>query len=243
MTLNADDASGSGVSATYYTLDGSDQTTYAGAFTVSGDGQHQVTYWSVDAMGNTEDTHTGYVNIDTTAPVTTADRPHGRRRLRMAERRSDGHPRRATTAPAAAWTTTYYTIDGGATQTYSGPFTVSTRGLPRDRLLVGRRGGQPRDGQHRLRQHRPDGADGGQRRRRRLAQRRRHRASDPGRHRRQRPVRHAVPRAGRPGMVGRGRQRLRRAGPGRSLRRRQRGPTSTGLSTWPATPAPPAPAR
>ena len=37
-----------------------------------GPGTHAMVYWSVDAAGNAETTTTGYVNIDTTAPVTTA---------------------------------------------------------------------------------------------------------------------------------------------------------------------------
>ncbi len=127
VTLSASDVSGSGVSATYYTLDGSDQTTYAGAFTVSGDGQHQVTYWSVDAMGNTEAANTGYVNIDTTAPTTIANG--------LVADGASGWLNAAQTVtlagddgPGCGVTTTSYTIDGGAVQTYSDPFTVSSEG-------------------------------------------------------------------------------------------------------------------
>ena len=64
----------SGVAATYYTVDnvaGGAPQTYSGPFTVTGDGSHAVSYWSVDDSGNTESVHTGYVNIDTEAPATT----------------------------------------------------------------------------------------------------------------------------------------------------------------------------
>jgi beta propeller repeat protein len=70
VTLTAaDNTGGSGVKQTLYTLDGA-QLTYTAPFTVSGNGSHRVTYWSVDNEGNAESPHTGYVNIDTRAPAT-----------------------------------------------------------------------------------------------------------------------------------------------------------------------------
>ena len=62
MTLAGADEGGSGLSATYYTLDGAEHE-YHGPFAVSGDGAHEITWWSADAAGNVETTHTGYVNI------------------------------------------------------------------------------------------------------------------------------------------------------------------------------------
>ena len=70
VTLDYSDAS-SGVAVTYYTLDGV-QHTYTTPFSVSGQLSHVITYWSVDEAGNLESFHTGYVNIDSTAPTTTA---------------------------------------------------------------------------------------------------------------------------------------------------------------------------
>ena len=73
MTLTAGDGAGSGVAITRYTVDGGAAQTYTGTFTVSTPGSHAVTYYSQDAVGNVEPTHTGYVNIDTTLPVVADD--------------------------------------------------------------------------------------------------------------------------------------------------------------------------
>jgi hypothetical protein len=67
----ADDGGGSGVAATYYTIDGGPQQTYAAPFTLS-DGAHTVTYWSVDGVGNVEAAHTAYADIDSKAPTASA---------------------------------------------------------------------------------------------------------------------------------------------------------------------------
>ena len=56
VTLQPTDAD-SGVAATYYTVDGGGRLTYTGsAVTVSGEGMHALTFWSVDVAGNTEAT-------------------------------------------------------------------------------------------------------------------------------------------------------------------------------------------
>ena len=72
VTLAAADAGGSGLAATFYTLDG-EQHEYTGPFAVAGDGSHEITWWSTDAAGNEEAAHTGYVNIWGTAPATSAN--------------------------------------------------------------------------------------------------------------------------------------------------------------------------
>ena len=51
------------MAATYYTVDHGATQTYTKAFVVSGVGQHPVTYWSVDKVGNVEAARTGWVNI------------------------------------------------------------------------------------------------------------------------------------------------------------------------------------
>ena len=72
VSFSAGDAGGSGLAATFYTLDG-EQHDYTGPFAVSGDGSHEITWWSTDAAGNEEAAHTGYVNVWGTAPQTSAN--------------------------------------------------------------------------------------------------------------------------------------------------------------------------
>jgi alpha-tubulin suppressor-like RCC1 family protein len=74
VRLTAGDASGgSGLAHIYYTVNGTEQWfTYSGPFAISAPGSHLVTFWATDNAGNSETPHhVGYVNIDTTAPVTT----------------------------------------------------------------------------------------------------------------------------------------------------------------------------
>jgi hypothetical protein len=124
VTLTGADGGGSGLAATYYTLDGGGQQTYAGPFTVSGSASHTVVYWSTDEMGNTEGVHTGFVNIDTTKPTTAAD---GLRTGATTGWQTTSQQVTLTGADSggSGLAATYYTLDGGGQQTYSGPFTVS----------------------------------------------------------------------------------------------------------------------
>lgn len=72
VTLTATATGGASVANTYYTIDGGSQETYSGPFTISGDGTHTFTFWSVDTSGDTESAHSQTVEIDSTEPVTTA---------------------------------------------------------------------------------------------------------------------------------------------------------------------------
>ncbi len=66
-TLSATDISG--ISQIQYKLDTGDWQTYSAPFTVSGDGQHTVSYKSQDAAGNWESEKSTTFSIDTLAPT------------------------------------------------------------------------------------------------------------------------------------------------------------------------------
>ena len=124
VTLNGSDSGGSGLAGTYYSLDGGDQQTYTTAFTVSGFASHTVVYWSVDALGNTEGAHTGYVNIGVSLRQTTASG------LQLSALMGwQNQPQQVTLnasgGSGSGLAATYYKLDGGDTQTYVGPFIVS----------------------------------------------------------------------------------------------------------------------
>jgi hypothetical protein len=71
VTLTATDTL-STVASTWYRVDGGAPQAYTGPFTQSLEGQHTITFWSVDKAGNAEDqdqdTNTITVRVDTTAP-------------------------------------------------------------------------------------------------------------------------------------------------------------------------------
>ena len=56
----------------YYRIDGGAAQTYAAPVAVGADGSHVVSYWSVGPGGAVETPHTGYVNLDVSAPTTKA---------------------------------------------------------------------------------------------------------------------------------------------------------------------------
>jgi hypothetical protein len=69
FTLSASD-SGSGVASTKYQIDGGSTHTYTGSPVEIAEGQHTVSYWSVDKAGNTETAHTtSTIKVDTVAPT------------------------------------------------------------------------------------------------------------------------------------------------------------------------------
>src|SRR5947199_92240 len=67
MTLDASDFT-SGVAATYYRIDSGDLSTYAGPFSISGQGAHSVTFYSLDNAGNTEAPESDSFTIDSVPP-------------------------------------------------------------------------------------------------------------------------------------------------------------------------------
>ncbi|GIJ39224.1 ThuA domain-containing protein [Micromonospora andamanensis] len=74
VTLTAaDNDGGSGVARTEYQLDDATTwTAYTAPVQVTGDGEHELRFRSVDEAGNVEETKTVAVRIDATAPVSTA---------------------------------------------------------------------------------------------------------------------------------------------------------------------------
>lgn len=122
VTLNGSDNL-SDVVATRYTIDGGSAQTYAGPFQVNADGVHSISFWSTDGAGNAETAGAPLtLKVDATAPTTTVVNPISpdsgwfvTSGIPVAFEASD-----ATSGVA----NTFYTIDGGATQTYGEPFTA-----------------------------------------------------------------------------------------------------------------------
>lgn len=118
----------SGVANTYYSVNGGAAQTYTGSFTVSGNAQHQVSYWSVDRVGNTEAARSFVVKIDNIGPTmqssvsgTPGNSVYFRSAIQMSLTASDN-------ASGSGVANSYYRIDGGPTQSYTVPFTVSGDG-------------------------------------------------------------------------------------------------------------------
>jgi hypothetical protein len=68
VALSAAEAGGS-VASTYFSVDGGANQTYAGPFPISGDGLHQLSFFSVDSQGYREKPNAQTVKIDTSRPV------------------------------------------------------------------------------------------------------------------------------------------------------------------------------
>lgn len=124
VSLNASDPL-SGIRNIYYQVDGGATQTYVGAFSISAEGSHAVSYWSVDVAGNTESQHSFGLLVDVNAPSTQASvsgTPNGSGWYR------DHQITLTASDTSSGVANTYYTVDGGTTQTYSGPFSVSSDG-------------------------------------------------------------------------------------------------------------------
>lgn len=125
VTLNASDNL-SGVATTFYRIDGGSAQTYTTTFSIASDGVHTVEFWSVDVASNTETHQTRTVKIDSTPPVTQASVSGAagtnnwyRSAVQVSLSASDN---------VSGVQSTFYRIDGGLTQTYAGPFVISTLG-------------------------------------------------------------------------------------------------------------------
>ena len=94
---------------------------------MSGDGSYTVTYYSVDAAGNTESSQTIAFQIDATAPVTT-DRLSGNVPLIFNWYNTPVTVTLSASDYGSSVAATYYAVNGDGYFLYSGPFTVSTNG-------------------------------------------------------------------------------------------------------------------
>ena len=106
-----DNVNGSGVKEIRITLDGN-ASTVAGSTAspvVSGDGIHSLSFYASDVIGNTENTKSETIKIDTTKPVTAL----------ISEPRGTWFTLDASDATSGI-ATTKYAIDGAATQPYIG---------------------------------------------------------------------------------------------------------------------------
>ena len=121
VTLSADDVL-AGVANTYYRLDGGADTTYTAPFQIGSEGTTTVEYYSVDKRGNVESATSTMVRIDDTAPASSSD---------IDEAWQSG-PVTVTLAATdngySGVQNTYYTIDGGAPETYTAPFEIALEG-------------------------------------------------------------------------------------------------------------------
>lgn len=115
-----------GMHMTLYRVDGGLTQVYSGPFAISNEGQHQVLYWSLDKLSNTEAQQTATIKIDSTVPTTqnSVSGPAG----------GNGYFKGAAQVTLTASdnlsgvANKYFRIDGGATQTYVATFTVSSDG-------------------------------------------------------------------------------------------------------------------
>ena len=118
---------GTGVASTLYRIDGGGWLPYVSAFTISPDGVHEVDFYSTDNAGNAEATHTQSIKIDQTPPTTAAtlSGPLGNNgwyvgTVTVALPASDN---------LSGVALTQYCLDGGAMQTYTGSFNISSDGV------------------------------------------------------------------------------------------------------------------
>lgn len=124
--LSAFDNNQSGVASTFYSVDGGATQTFAGNISINTQGVHQVQFWSVDRAGNTEAQQSATVKIDSTAPTVVHSLSGVLNGLGYYT-----SPVQVTLTASdnlSGVANVFYRIDGGATTTYTGPFTYSTDG-------------------------------------------------------------------------------------------------------------------
>ncbi len=125
VTLTATPAAGGpAVAATTYSVDGAAPVAYSGPFVLKGTGEHTVTFFSTDAEGGVERSHTEEIAVNE-PPVTTArllPAPSG------GEVEGPASVILTATDDSSGVASTEYALDGGSFQGYSGPIAVSALG-------------------------------------------------------------------------------------------------------------------
>jgi hypothetical protein len=128
VTLDATGLPAGVASSTFYEIDAQGFQPYSGPFTVTGEGSHTVTCYSIDALGNSEAPHGGYVNIDSAPPTSTAtglqpDADSGWRKDAQSVSLS------ADDGNGSGVAAIRYTVDGTSQPDYTGaPFVVAGDG-------------------------------------------------------------------------------------------------------------------
>ena len=126
VTLDATDNLSGVKPGSHFRLDGGGPFLIFGPFFINSPGRHILQYASEDVAGNIEAFKTRNINIDPEPPVTLA--------AVSGTQGTNGWYRSAVQVSLNATDNlnavqgTFYRIDGGATQTYAGPFSLSTPG-------------------------------------------------------------------------------------------------------------------
>jgi len=137
VTLTATDpgSGASGIKKTYYAIDTAacnsgalgNCAAYSGPISITAAGFHYVAYFTQDVAGNFSGESYDYIYIDEVAPVTTATLS-GTKEGSNTNYDTDVKVTLSATDNYSGVLSTSYSVDGGATTTYSAPFTISGRG-------------------------------------------------------------------------------------------------------------------
>jgi predicted extracellular nuclease len=118
VSFTCTDAQGSGCQETQFRVDGG-AWQMGNSVQVSTEGDHLIEYYSKDVAGNTETVKSTHAKLDKTAPTSSAAFGVIGDKATITLTASDNLSGIASTA---------YSVDGGATQTYNGPFVVTGMG-------------------------------------------------------------------------------------------------------------------
>jgi len=124
LTLTASDAA-SGVASTSYAVDGGAPQTSTGTVTLATPGDHTIAYWSTDNAGNVETARTIRVKLDDAAPVTTLDTSPASPNGTNGWLTSSASFTLGATDATSGVATRFFRLDGGATQTFTGPVALT----------------------------------------------------------------------------------------------------------------------